>query len=218
MVAGLGSCGDGGSRPLVLAASSLTDAFRALPLEANAEADYSFAGSQVVLAQVEQGAPADVIAVADPELLPADAVVFARNAVVVVAAAGSSVDDVADLAAPGTRVVLAGASVPVGAYARDGLAELGLLAAVLDNVVSREPDVKSVAAKVGLGEADAGVVYATDARADERLRVVGDPLPVEAVYAAAVVDGAPHPEEARRFVEFLTSPDAQRVFRAHGFT
>lgn len=220
----LAACGESDDgNVLVGAAASLAEAFDALGEiadEAGVDPDYSFAGSQVLVEQARRGAPLDVVAVADPELLEdvGGAVVFARNRLVAVARTGAEISSVDDLASPGLRVVLASAAVPAGAYARRGLDRLGILAGVLDNVVSNEADVKAVAAKVALGEADAGVVYATDARADGRLVMVGPPLPVAATYAAAVTEDAPHPRAARRFVEFLTSPEAVVVLGRFGFT
>ena len=228
----LGACSDGGvggggggDRVLVLAAASLTDAFTALDGVAGQhglDVEFSFGGSQVLVEQADQGAPADVIVVADPRLLngDADALVFARNRLVVVAAKGSGVDDPVDLASPGVRVVLAGEGVPVGGYARAALADLGLLDAVLANVVSEEPDARAVLAKVALGEADAGIVYGTDAEsaaANGRITVVGDALAGEASYAAAVGPDAPNPGAARRFLALLASQDAQRIFERFGF-
>jgi molybdate transport system substrate-binding protein len=220
------ACADdaGGDPALVLAASSLTEAFTevaALAEQHDLDVDLSFGGSQVLVEQVDQGAPADVVAVADPELLPDDstAVVFARNRVVVIVPTGSSVSGVDDLARDGSdlRVVVAAESAPIGKYTRAGLADLGVLDAVMANVVSEEPDVKSVVAKVALGEADAGIVYATDARAERQVKVVGEPLPVETAYAAAVVPDAPHPAAGERFVALLVSQDAQRAFERFGF-
>lgn len=226
----LGACSDsgeggGGDRVLVLAAASLTDAFTALETVADQyglDVEFSFGGSPVLVEQADQGAPADVVAVADPRLLDkdADALVFARNRLVVVAANGSEVSGPADLASPSVRVVLAGEGVPVGAYARDALADLGMLDAVLANVVSEEPDARAVLAKVALGEADAGVVYVTDAEseaADGRITVVGPPLAGEASYAAAVLPDAPNPAAARRFLALLASRDAQQIFERFGF-
>lgn len=224
LAGGLGACADGrgDDRVLVLAASSLTEAFEAL--EAVVEADgldveYSFAASPTLLAQVEQGAPADVIAVADPALLGAgtESFVFAHNHVVAIVPAASDLAVLDDLGGAGVRVVVATDDVPIGRYAREALRALGLLEAVMANVVSEEADAKSVLAKVALGEADAGVVYATDARAEGRVRVLGEPLPVEAAYAAAVADDAPHPAEAQRFVALLASQDARRTLERFGY-
>lgn len=230
---GVASCAGpgGGDRVTVLAAASLAGAFRALEgaaRDAGLAPAYSFAGTQVLAAQVRQGAPADVIAGADAEhverlaregRLEGAPVVFARNRMVVVVpvSAGAAVTSARDLARPGVRVVLAGPAVPAGRSARDGLAALGILDAVLPHVVSNEDSVTGVAEKVALGEADAGVVYITDARADRRLRAVGAPLPVEAVDVVAVVRGAPHRQAARRFVALLGSPAGRDVLRRFGF-
>lgn len=204
---------------VVAAAASLTEVFRALEDAASAagiEPVFSFAGSQVVAEQSAQGAPIDVVAVADPTLLEG-ARPFARNRLVAVTHEGGDLDALSDLAEPGVRVVLAAEAVPAGGYAREALQAEGLLDAVLDNVVSNEADVKGVAAKVALGEADAGIVYTSDLRADARLRRVGRPLSVVAEYAVAVTSDPPNPDGARRFVEFLDSAAAREAFERFGF-
>lgn len=225
------ACASSTARPTVAAAASLTEAFRSLDesgVLAELDPAFSFAGSPEVVEQVRRGAPVDVIAVADPELLTplrdegllvGAPVVFARNRLVVVVpdSRTTRVESVGDLARPGLRVVLASAPVPAGRYAREGLASLGLLDAVRENVVSEEADVKLVAAKVALGEADAGVVYASDAAIDARLRRVGDPLPVEATYAAAVVRDAANADQGRRLVDLLRSARARRALASLGF-
>lgn len=226
------TAGGGDGRVTVLAASSLAEAFRALEgpaASAGIALDFSFAGSQVLLAQIRQGVPADVVAVADARQLEplaregrivGEAVVFARNRLVVVVGATADVPvrSVEDLARSGVRVVLAAENVPAGRYALEGLDELGLRAEVLARVVSHEDSVTAVGAKVALGEADAGIVYVTDARADDRLRVVGTPLPVTAEYAAAVLEQSDEAEKARRFVALLRSAEGQAVLARMGFT
>ena len=122
----------------------------------------------------EQGAPADVYAAASPKYpdelyaagLVEKPVVFATNRLVLVVPASNParIGDAFDLARPGVKLVIGQAGVPVGDYTRKVLANLGLSSA-LANVVSQETDVKGVVAKVALGEADAGIVYATDALA-----------------------------------------------------
>lgn len=220
-----GGCAGGDAdrgRILVLAASSLSEAFTELAELAAADGidvDLSFGGSHVLVEQVRQGAPADLVAVADPAFIadfPAP-VVFAHNQIVVVTPPGSTIDDVEDLAGPGVRVVLAAASAPIGRYTREALRDRGLLDVVMDNVVSEEPDDQSVVAKVALGEADAAIVYGTDARANARLRVAGDPLGVETSYAAALVDAAGAPDAARSFLRLLSSERGQRVLSRLGF-
>jgi len=132
------------------------------------------------------------------------------------------------LGRPGARIVLAEATVPAGRYAAralDRMAADPLLGpsfrlAVEAHVVSRETNVRLVLAKVSLGEADAGFVYATDVRA-ARSPVGVTELPpeyaVEAEYAAAVVTGSEHGGPARAFVDFLGSDYARSILRRHGF-
>lgn len=154
----------------IFAASSLTGA---LP-KIDSRPRYSFAASNTLAQQIRQGAPADVFASADlatPRALHASGLcgrpsVFATNALVVVVPESNpgEVRAALDLRRPGVKVVIAKAGTPIGGYTRTLLRKLGVLRAVLANVVSQEPDVRSVLAKVALGEADAGIVYRTDAR------------------------------------------------------
>jgi molybdate transport system substrate-binding protein len=115
--------------------------------------------------------------------------------------------------------VIAAAGVPAGDYARKSLAGMHLEDA-LKNVVSNEPDVEGVVAKVVSGDADAGFVYASDANAAGS-KVTRIALPgsgrFTAVYGAAVVAKAPNPRAARVFVAMLAAPRAQAVLRAAGF-
>ena len=211
----------------VFAAASLTEVFTALgeryeQQHPGAEVTFSFAGSQALVAQVQQGAPADVLATADeksaavvrPELA-ADPVVLARNRLALVTEPGDprGVTTLADLAAPGLKVVLAGPTVPVGKAARAALAAAG----VTVRPVSEEPDVKAVLQKVRLGEADAGIVYATDLVAAGDA-VSGTPLPgVSNAYPAAVLADAPHPEAAAAFLDLARSPDGLELLTRAGF-
>lgn len=225
----------------VFAASSLREAFSELgrTLEASqpeAQVVFSFAGSQTLRAQLEQGAPADVFASADlrhmTPLVAAKIVreprVFANNELVLVVASAQAglVKDLASLP-QAERIVLGAPEVPIGAYTNTMLekarADLGadFRARVEAHVVSREPDVRQVLAKVTLGEADAGVVYRTDARAARgNAAVVAIPVAynVVAEYPIAVTAHGPAPELARAFVELLTSPEGARVLKSKGFT
>lgn len=157
-----------GSRLHVFAAASLTDVFPRIDRRPR----YNFAGSNTLLQQLEQGAPADVFASANtsyPQELfderrceqPA---VYASNTVVVIVPRSNpaGIRGVDDLTKPGVEVVVAGVGVPVGDYTRAILRRLGIAQEVMANVVSNEPDVRSVASKVALGQADAGFVYRTD--------------------------------------------------------
>jgi len=118
------------------------------------------------------------------------------------------------------KVVIGDPAVPVGSYTQTVLRNLGLSAAVMKNVVSEEPDVKSVVAKVALGEADAGFVYVTDVR-PVRGKVLAIALRASAqpkvVYEVAVVKGAPHPRAAYRFVTALIGSTDQSLFARYGF-
>jgi molybdate transport system substrate-binding protein len=146
---------------------------------------------------------------------------FARNRLVVVLPADNpaSIRSLADLARPGVKLVLASPEVPVGKYARQVLTNLNVplgpsyAGAVLANVVSNEENVKQVVAKVSLGEADAGIVYVTDARADPSLPTVPieDGYNVIASYPIAVLAGAPEADLAQQFVDFVLSPPGQAI-------
>lgn len=221
------SCGSGGDEelPAVFAAASLTDVLPALAPEAR----YSFAGSDHLAFQIAEGAPADVFAAAGPDEvadlhrrgLVSRPRVFATNTMVVVvpSANPARIVRVADVARPGVRLVVGDVGVPVGDYARIALDRLELRDA-LGNVVSNEDDARSVVAKVALGEADAGLAYATDLRAAGG-RVIAIPIPARAQpgveYRVAVVTASAHPAEARRFVARLLSPEGRRALAARGF-
>jgi molybdate transport system substrate-binding protein len=213
-------------RLAVFAAASLTEVFPQL----NVRPRYSFAGSDLLAAQIQLGARADVFAAASPkypELLAAKGqcekpVAFATNTLTVIVPKANpvGVHSVTDLTRPGVKVVIASKGVPVGAYTLTVLKSLGIAEAVLKNVVSQEPDVKSVVAKVALGEADAGFVYATDVR-PVKAKVKRVAIPASAqpqvVYEACVVKGAPHPRAAHRFLTALVRPPAQALLVRYGF-
>jgi molybdate transport system substrate-binding protein len=214
------------TRPTVFAAASLTDAFPKI----GPRAKYSFAGSNALAAQIRQGAPADVFASANMALpnglyrdrLCSKPVVFTRNELVVIVPRSNParIHRVVDLTRPGVKVVIGDAAVPVGAYTLTVLKNLGIADAVLKNVVSRESDVKGVVGKVALGEADAGFVYVTDVRPVRKkvlaiaIRAAAQP---RVVYEVCVLEHAPHPVAARRFVSTLIRPAAQRLLVRYGF-
>ena len=198
----------------------------------------NFAGSQVLRLQIESGARGDLFLSANPDhldalqragLLFAPPTVVATNALVLAVPVGNpaGVAAIQDLAQPGRRVVMAAESVPAGAYARQMLALQAaatgspeLADAVLQRVISFETNVRQVAAKLELGEADAGFVYRTDVLAsDGRLQVIETPpqVRVTADYPAAVLRDAPNPELAQRFLAYLHSPKAQAILTRHGF-
>ena len=224
---GLALRGHAATQPLtVYAASSLTNAFLAL---APAER-YSFGGSNDLAAQIEQGAPADVFASANtklPEQLHAEGlcskpVVFTRNELVLIVpkANPAHILGIRDLTRRGVRVVVAAEGVPVGDYTLAVLGQLGLASAVTSNIVSRESDVRGVLSKVALGEADAGFVYATDAKsAAKRLRVIEVPARAEPEvhYGICVVSHSNRQAAARAFVRHVLSAAGQRTLERYGF-
>lgn len=212
-------------RITVLAAASLTEVFPQI----DPAPRFSFAGSGALAAQIRQGAPADVFATADPihtqrlfdEGLVERPVGFAYNRVILIVPRANPADirSVYDLRRPGIRLVIGATSVPVGSYTRTVLRNLGLTS-VLSNVVSQEPDVKGVVAKVALGEADAGFVYVTDAFAAAD-QVKGIAIPVWAQprvrYEIAILRSTTHRAQALAFVGRVRSVVGQRKLKAAGF-
>lgn len=230
--------GDAGSPPSQLhvsAAMSLKEAF--LDLEQTFEAEhpsvdvvFNFAGSQILAGQILEGAPADVFASADHAQIERVATsgrlgasaVFARNRLVIVApATDSRVQGPGDLGRPGLRLVLAGPTVPAGAYAREALGRVGVAEAALANVVSNEDNVRGVVGKVAAGEADAGIVYATDVTGGvaDKLRVV--PLTgaedVVPAYEIAPLADSRRPELAAAFVAAVRGPAGAAALERRGF-
>ena len=221
-----GCGGDSADDPLaVYAAASLAEVFQQI----DPDARYSFAGSDELAMQIREGAPADAYAAASskyPQELYAQGVVeepvaFATNRLVLVVprANPAGIESVEDLLQPGTRLVLAAEGVPVGNYARRALAALGLSAA-LDTVVSNENDVKGVSGKVALGEADAGIVYATDAVPlgdDVLVFELPDRVQPAIEYQVAVVSGNDAGDAAQAFVDRLLSAEGRAALERAGF-
>jgi molybdate transport system substrate-binding protein len=209
----------------VFAAASLTGVFPRI----SAAPRYSFAGSDQLALQLQQGAPADVYAAASPkypELLYHQGVlrkpiVFATNRLVLVVPRNNParIGSVYDLRRSGIKLVIGDKSVPIGAYTRQILDAIGISADVLKNVVSEETDVKGIVGKVALGEADVGFVYATDARpVAARVKVV--PLPAWAQpsirYEIAVVKGG-REAAARAFVARVRGKVGRETLSKAGF-
>jgi molybdate transport system substrate-binding protein len=142
--------------------------------------------------------------------------------VLAVPAGETAIDALGDLRAPGTTLAIGAEGVPAGDYTRKVLEGLDgeLRGAILANVRSEEPDVAGVVGKLTQGAVDAGFVYTSDVRAaDGRLRAVELPPPLdpEVAYSAAVVEDAPHPEAAARFVDGLVGGAGQDALQAAGF-
>jgi molybdate transport system substrate-binding protein len=224
LLAGCG--GDGGSGALrVSAASSLEPPFTEL-----GGAQFSFAGSDQLAAQIRSGARPDVFAAANaklPDALYADGLVrkpvaFARNRLVIAVAPGSKIRRIQDLARPGVAIATGSETVPIGAYTLSVLARLpaATRAAILRNVRSREPDVAGVIGKVTQGAVDAGFVYVTDVEATGgRARAVELParLRPDVTYEAAVVAGSAHAAKARAFIQGLIAGRGAAALRRAGF-
>lgn len=231
----------------VFAAASLTDAFGAIEkdfeaLHPHVDVILNLAGSQHLAQQLRLGAPADVFASANPVQM--DAAVnsgriaqeasqpFAQNRLVLVTPPSNpgQVDGLQDLARPELRLVLTDAAVPAGRYARQMLDAAGQDSAfaptfaqeVLANVVSFEQNVRAVLTKVVLGEADAGIVYATDphGEAPEAVRVRELPARVRAAatYPIAPLRDGAHPDIAAAFVHFVRSEPGRACLAEYGFS
>lgn len=217
-------CGGGDTRVVVFAASSLTDVFERLEIEfeaAHPDVDVvvNHAGSSTLVAQLREGAPADILATADLDTMSkamastptvGEPILLARNEIVIAVEPGNplgieSLDDLGDIV-----VVLAAPDVPAGAYTRSVLACAG----VDVDPASFEQNVRSVASKVALGEADAGLVYRTDVSDDLDAVEVPASCQVSAEYPIVLVDDS---DEARRFVEFTTGPAGATALSDNGF-
>ncbi len=220
-------CGSASPEPrlTVFAAASLTEVFSGI----DDRPRYSFAGSDELAVQIREGAPADVYATASAthatalhdEGLIGEPRLFATNRLVLIVPKENParLRSVYDLERKPTRLVIGAGGVPVGDYAREALANLGAERA-LARVVSEEQDVKGVASKVALGEADAGFVYATDvAPVAARIRVIELPprAQPQVEYVIAVVTGSDHAAAAETFADELLGPRGRHALRAAGF-
>ena len=221
----------GSGTVVVFAAASLAAPLEALAAEIEADGDVevelNLAGSQQLIAQLQQGAPADVIATADPESMAAareagltqgQTTTFAVNALTLVVRPGNpeKVRQLSDLARSGLRVAVASPEVPAGRYAQEAFAKAG----VEVRPATEELSVKGVVTKVQLGEADAGVVYVTDARAaGDRLEAVAIPEEdnIRAEYQVARVAGAKNRGAARSFIDALRGAAGRKHLLDAGF-
>lgn len=227
----------------VFAAASLTDAYAEIvdAIEAahpSVTVHVETAGSQTLVTQLTEGARADVLATADTEtmrqareagLIDGDPVIFTANRLVIVTPEDNpaDIDGIEDLAGDGVKLVIAGGAVPAGRYAREAICawagdDAGAIDAIGDNVVSEEIDVRSVMTKVQLGEADAGIVYASDAAAAKLagtpLHVIAFPdgVPTAAAYPIAPVAGG-NVDAARAFIAFVLGSEGQQILEHYGF-
>ena len=229
----------------VFAAASLAESFQVLGESFEAEhpdtrVTFNFAGSQTLRTQLQNGATADVFASANWQQMEAVQQAgllgnvpeyFAANHLAVAAPAESNaVQSLADLARPGVSIAIAAEEVPAGAYSREVLNLMGdgdtfadgFADGVLANVVTNETSVRGVAQKVALGEVDAGLIYETDASADQyagAFRIIEIPLQYNpaAQYPIASLSDGSEPQMAVAFIEFVQGDAGQRILREYGF-
>ncbi|MGD9894227.1 MAG: molybdate ABC transporter substrate-binding protein [Dehalococcoidia bacterium] len=229
----------------VFAAASLTDAFTEIGAEFQKEypevtPKFNFAASSALRTQLEQGAKADIFASADQiqmdraieaGVIEGSGQLFVKNKLVVIHPTSNpaNIKTVQDLANPNVKFVLTDKAVPIGAYARTALERLSadpqfgadFGAKVLANLRSEEANVRAVVTKVQLGEADAGIVYASDVTPavskDVQSILIPDQFNTIATYPIAIVKGASNPDAARAFVEFVRSPKGQEILKRNNF-
>lgn len=233
-----------GSQTLtVFAAASLTDAFTEIGPAFEAEHEgvtvvFNFGGSQNLRTQIEQGAPADVFASANTKEMDtlnaqnlvegAAAQIFLTNRLVVILPPDNpaGITALQDLSRPGVKLVLAAEEVPAGRYARQILENLnaafgeGYSTQVLGNVVSNEDNIRQAVTKVQLGEADASIVYVSDAVAAPDLQKIEIPTEVSvlAEYPIAPLVESDNSDLADEFIAYLLSPVGQAILAKWGFT
>lgn len=226
----------------VFAASSLTNAFTEIGVkfqQANpgVTVAFNFGGSQALRTQIEEGAPADVFASANAKemdtLIAGSFVasdeprIFLTNKLIVIIPADNpaGIEKLENLANPGVKLVIAAEEVPVGKYSRESLDLMNAVfgadfkAGVLANVVSNEDNVRQVAAKIQLGEADAGIVYTSDAVAAPELKTVEVPaeLNVIAKYPIAPLLKSENADLAQSFIDYVLSDEGQAILAKWGF-
>jgi molybdate transport system substrate-binding protein len=233
------ACGDDGAGDsgkgvtmTVYAAASLTKTFEQIGTKFEDEHDgvkveFSFGGSSDLVAQIQEGAPADVFASADTanmdkltadDLQADDPQDFASNTLEIVTPPGNpaGITSFADLAKDGLNVVVCAPEVPCGAAAVKAEDATG----VTLQPVSEEQSVTDVLAKVTSGEADAGLVYVTDVKAAGDA-VTGVPFPESSdivnTYPIVALKDSDHTDLAREFVEFVLSDTGQSILEEAGF-
>ena len=227
----------------VFAAASLTAAFGEIKTKyeaanPNVTVTYNFGGSNTLVQQIINGAPADVFASADKKNMQKAVTpglvntpqTFVRNKVVVIIPANNpgNITSLHDLAIKGIKIAVAGPSVPVGNYTLEVLNKMGLSSeygpayesAVKANFVTQETSVSGVVQKVQLGEVDAGFVYVSDAfSAGSKVRSIDipDQFNILADYPIATVKTSTNASTAESFVQYVLSPDGQAILTKYHF-
>jgi molybdate transport system substrate-binding protein len=232
LAAGCGAPADAGDTLIVFAAASLKNTFTELGRQYGAAhpgraVEFSFAGSSDLVTQLTQGAHADVFASADTrnmdkaaqaKLLAGEPVAFASNTLTIAVAPGNPqhITSWRDLTRPGLDVVVCAPQVPCGSATERVEEATG----VRLDPVSEESQVTDVLNKVTTGQADAGLVYVTDARgAGDKVTAVAFPESAGVVntYPIAPLADATDAESARAFVDLVTGPAGREVLEAAGF-
>lgn len=221
----------------VLAASSLSDVLPKIAREwresGKGTVTFSFDSSSRLAKQIEAGVPADIFISADTDwmdrversnkIIPGTRHDLLGNRLVLIVPRDASFAPRSPSELSGSplkHLALAGENVPAGRYARAALRAAGVWDAVKDRVVNGD-NVRAAMAWVSRGETEAGIVYASDAKADAKVRATygfpekGHP---KIVYSAAVIKNPEVSAAAKSFLEFLSSPRAQAIFIAAGFT
>jgi molybdate transport system substrate-binding protein len=209
----------------VLGAASLSTVLPKIATE-----NYTFAGSGGLEADIEQGAPADVYASANPkdqDALYAKGLVykpveFATNTLVMIVPQDNPahITTVGDITRKGVKIVVCNVNEPCGDYASTVFANLGITKAADRNIVSQETDVTQVLAEIAAGQGDVGFVYITDAlTAKGKVRYIT--LPAKAMPGAqdwiAVVKATKQRAAANAFVKLVLSARGQTILKAAGF-
>lgn len=227
----------------VLAAASLTDAFgelaetfeKAYP---GVEVKASYESSSTLLAQIQQGAPADVFASADETkmdtavddgFIDGEPRIFVKNREVIMVPKDNpaGIEEFQDISEPGVKLVLAEDEVPVAEYAKEILGKAdekyggGFEKAAMSNIVSREADVRASVNRVALGEADATFGYESDYTPDVRDKVetveIPEDLNIIATYPIAVLEDSKDPDLAKEWLDLVTGEKGQKVLEKWGF-
>lgn len=223
---------------LVSAAASLQDALKEIqPLfqqtQSNVKVNYNFGASGALQQQIEQGAPADVFfsaatkqmnALQDKNLILSDTRRnLLTNSLVLVVSNNSDleIDNFEQLTNPNVKRIAVGEfrSVPVGQYSEELFQKLGVLAQIKPKLVFGN-NVRNVLAAVESGNADAGIVYITDAKTSDKVRVVAtaaENLHSPIVYPIAIISSSKNPDAAKEYIQFLTDKQARSVFEKYGF-
>jgi molybdate transport system substrate-binding protein len=220
----------------VSGASSLTDAFGEIGTDFEGQnpgvtVTFNFGPSDGLATQINDGAPVDVFASASPTWMDSvqddgpgvsDRADFAKNRLTIIVPTDNpaGIEDIGDLAEDGVQLVIAAEGVPAGDYAREILKHADISEAAMANVVSNAEDVRAVVTSVASGEADAGIVYATDVTEDVAGQVtqieIPDDINVIATYPIAVVNDTQETDLAASFVDYVLGP-GQQTLADYGF-